>query len=192
MPDTIFEKDYIYLILGILVLIIALIFHKTLGSRPVTLNLDKIGFQLNADRLTLFFLFGFIIIGVGIFFKFKGYENRLSTFEKALNNEASSKATLEDLKKKLAEYEMNIILEFDESIDVNPLDLKYWIKGKFGGNPNTAELVTPEFSPIDNAPKFKFEGIKQGDKFQIIAKKSNVESWISEEIEIPKTIVKIK
>jgi hypothetical protein len=192
-PVNFFDQDYIYLILGVLVIITALIFNKTLGSHPVTLKIDKIGFQLNADRLTLFFLLGFIIIGVGIFFKFRGYENRLSNFEKALNNETSAKATLEDLKNKLGEYEMQIIPEFDPSINAEPKNLTYFIKGKYSGKTGVEIRISPvEILELSGIPKFFLEHIKQGDKFNIIAQNSSNERWMSEEIEIPKTTVKIK
>lgn len=189
MIDSFLNKDYTYLVFGLLIIFLALLFSKKLGNQPVVLNLEKIGFNLNADRLTLFFLLGFLLIGVGVFFKFKGYETRLSSLEKDLKG----KETIAELSSRLGEYELKLSLEFDTSINVNPKDLTYWIRGKVSGKPNIEDEIKPdEFLQLSGIPIFHLEHIKQGDNFHIIAQKSKDERWISEAVEIPKTTIKIK
>lgn len=193
--------DYIYLILGLLIILLSLMFSKRLGNHPVILKIEKIGFNLNADRLTLFYLFGFLIIGVGVFFTFKGYETRLTDLEQDLKNRdtdlsnlETDLSNLETVKEQLSilkEYEFDIMLEFDSTFDISPRDksLRYFIDKSKGGkiiqNP-----ITPIFGDVGGA-WVHIEHIKPGDKLKILAKKTDTEIWVSEEIEVPKSKIRL-
>lgn len=180
-------ENYIYLILGLLIILLSLFFSKSLGNRPVILNIEKIGFNLNADRLTLFYLLGFLIIGVGVFIKVKGYETRLTNLEQDLNSRETIKQQLSILK----EYELDISLEFDTSFNINPMDksLIYWIDKSTGG-PIDQYPIRPIFGEFGEV-SVHIENVKPGEKIRIIAKKTDTEAWVSEEIEVPKSKVRL-
>jgi hypothetical protein len=181
-------KEYIYLIIGVIVIVLAIIFSRRLGDKEVNIDWPKIGFNLKADRLTVFYLMGFALILAGVFFKFKGYETRLSVLE----NNLKDKETVADLSNRLGEYEIKLSLEFDSSITADPRELKYWVRGKINGKDNIERSLDAQYQEISGLPYFNLEHIKNGDKFQIVAQKSNAERWITEIIEIPKTTVKLK
>jgi len=187
MFEDYLNKDYIYLLFGFCIIILGLIFSKKLGTKPVSLKVEKIGFDLIADRLTLFFLLGFVFVGVGVFFKFKGYETRLASLE----NDLTSRETVEKQLSILKDYEFDMVLDFDTSLNISPQDkdLKYTIYKTVGGNIDH-EAITPIFGPFGGT-LVHLKHVKAGDKFRIIVGKSRTEQWESEEIEVPKTRIKL-
>jgi len=188
MHDKDSYLDYIYLVIGLIIIFLALLFSKKLGNRPVSLNLEKIGFNLTADRLTLFYLLGFIVIGVGVFFKFKGYETRLGSLEQELKSSGTVREQLNALK----EYDFDMFLEFDTTLHVSPQDesLRYFIDRSRPGEIDMDPII-PKFSDVGST-YIHVEHLKSGESFKIIVKKSNEEQWGSETIEVPNAKIKLK
>ncbi|SDF76645.1 hypothetical protein [Chitinophaga filiformis] len=182
------NKDYPYILIGIALIVLVFVFSKKLESqKQVTLDLEKMGFHLEADRFTLFYLLGFLVIGVGVFFKFKGYEARLLSLEDDLKKSQTVKEQLSILK----EYEFDMFLDFDETLGISPKDksLTYRIY-KFRDGKIKSEVLEPDFKG-PGVVKVSLEHIKPGEKFRIVAEKSNDEQWGTEEIEVPKTRIKL-
>jgi hypothetical protein len=187
------SKDYIYLLIGVAIILLSLLFRKALGNHSVNLKIDPIGFNLIADRLTLFFLLGFTIIGFGVFFKFKGYETRLSDFEKKLLKSEIFEAQLNAYR----EYEFDLELVFDPPLEKSPKEYTYEVVNIKDGQVKETP-VTPRFGRATGV-RVHLEHINPGAKIRITASRKSdneqqeyEEIWISEEIEIPNSKIRLK
>ena len=186
--DKIFTNDYTYLILGSIIIFSAFLFSKRLGNAPVVMGWDKIGFSLNADRLTLFFLFGFLVIAAGIYIRFQGYEDRLTTMERDLEMRKS----LADQLSVFKEYDFDLALEFQD-LDISPRDdnMHYFKIMKKDGK-FYEEIITPRFGEVQGVSCHS-DRIKPGDRYKIVAEnKLRGVRWESDEIEVPTTAILLR
>jgi hypothetical protein len=76
--------DIIFLSLGMAVMLVALILGRSQGNRPVEFDVKKGEFKFNADRFTLFFILGFLMVGSVAFFRYRGYESQVTELQKQL------------------------------------------------------------------------------------------------------------
>src|SRR5207237_6681679 len=95
---------------------------KRLCNRPIELKFDKLGcFFLKGDIVSLIFLVGLVIMGVGVFFKVRNYESTVKDMDtKVKESQANLKQANDDLKM-FKEYDLSLNLNFDSSFDYRAL-----------------------------------------------------------------------
>lgn len=133
-------QDIVFLALGILVMVFALVWGTRLGAQPVEFGVGKLGLNLKADRLTVIFSLGFLMAGVGVFFRYRGYETQVANLKSDVvrleGNLSQVSKTMEKLTSDLQglkDYDLGLNLAFPPGVD--PRQLKIQVYTQKSGDP---------------------------------------------------------
>lgn len=165
---------------GIGFIIIAIIWRKSLGVRPVIdLNAVKLGVVLKADAFGLIVLLGLIMIGAGVYFMLRDYDSEIASYRDEIAQKENTIATLRELK-------MTLKLDFPQDDPANPNTAKveaYVEKA-------TAEVGEPvryyDFRQISGGGGISlvFYELGIGDELYVVVKDEGRE-WQSKYMRIP-------
>ena len=193
-----FWADTILLFAGLSVIALGLMLSQRLGNSPVQLGFEKLGLDLKADRLTFVLIVGVTLIAVGVYFRYRDYENQVTK----LNDQVSGFAlvqrqhneSFEMLKRELQSfkvYDLSLKIDFPEGVAREDIELEVWTK-KLGAD--AYELTS--YKPVTNFEDtyVKLTNLDQGEKIRIIGtNKRDGSGWKSvSDIEIPETQIQMK
>jgi len=195
IADRTYQITFIYVILplvGIALIVFALIWGRRLGKRPFEIGLAKLGINLKADTMTLLILLGFLMACVGVFFQYRGYETKVTDL-KGLLNEAQTKIEERDkILKSFQVYSMRFHLLFPETdtIDAPKIEVQAYIEepGQVGRQLRPCEKC----DVVSNDVWVNVDDLRSGDKLRIVAYEGDEKSWMSNDVEIPKTRLQMR
>lgn len=193
--DTTYQMAFIYIILplvGIALIVFALIWGKRLGKRPFEISLAKLGVDLKADTMTLLILLGFLMACVGVFFQFRGYETQVTNLQEDLDNAETKIKERDEILKSFQVYAMRFHLVFPETdtIDAPKIKVQAYVEepGQVGRQLRPCEKC----DVISNDVWVNVDDLRSGDKLKIIAYEGDEKSWMSNDVEIPKTKLQMR
>lgn len=185
--------DFIFLGLGIVILVFALIWSRRPPRPPVEIAVGKLGLSLKADTVPFLILLGVIVAGVGVFFRYKGYESRLTALQTDGQGMGRQITELRDELQRFKDYEMSIALAFPGPVNMNTLQVQPYIK-KPGSQ--SAKLVTnaeKEATDLPNVVSMRLGNLNPGDRVFFKAFEGENKRWKStSEIEVPVARLEMK
>ena len=198
---SMFWADTILLFAGLLVIAIALILNRRFGNRPVQFGFTKLGLDLKADRLTFILVVGLVLIGVGVFFRYRNYELALETLKLQVQDanalQTQQKKDLESLKDELGQFKV-----YDLGLDIvfpnvpgdqveQFFEIQVWLQ-KSKDRP--FELT--DFKPFTDFGRtyVKLRNLNRGEVVKIVAKdkRDNTEWHSVNDILIPESQIQMK
>ena len=181
-------EDLLMLVIGIAVVAFAIVRAKKLGGAPFEVS-GKFG-SLRADRVALLVLVGVAFSSVGVFFRVRGYEQRLADLT---SSDASINARYEGLQLQLdrmKDYDLTVALDFHEPVDLDQLKVSTWVREP--GASDSAESKQPLDAKVasyaGNVVILRLSKLKKGDHLTIkgdLKGNVGVRHWESIEIEVP-------
>jgi hypothetical protein len=179
-------QDVIFLALGIGVMVFALLWGHHLGNRPVELGFGKLGLSLKADGMPLIFLLGFLMAGVGVFFRYRGYESEIQRLGGDL---AQVKGSLRELTDELKNYDMGLNLVFPPNVNPELLDIQVLTKKTSDHEFVLRSDISAEVEP--GGTWVNFPRLSRGEKIKIVARGPDSTTWATGYLEIPKTQIQM-
>lgn len=183
-----FTQDVAFLAVGILIIAFALVAGRRLGKAPVELGLQKLGVALKADRLTLIFLAGVVMAGVGVFFRYKGYESQATEMRARLEALNGRLTILSDELQRFKGYDVRVNVAFPDEVD--PRTMKILVHTK--KNEEDVFKLTDTRAETDFGGTWvRLTNLQRGDRVKVTAVDRDGATWESQDIEIPKTSVRM-
>jgi hypothetical protein len=181
--------DSIFLVTGIVMMILAVIFGSRLGPRPVEFGFNKLGLILKADWVPLIFLLGFLMTLVGVFFRYQGYESEAKKLQSQLSGVEGKLQVLTDELQEFKNYDLGLNLVFPDSIDPRPLTIK--VHTKKLGSQNF--LLRSDIQPVTDVggTSVNVNHLSRGEKIMITAEAPDSRTWVASGLEIPKIQVQM-
>lgn len=187
-------QDIVFLALGILVMLFALVWGARLGAQPVEFGIGKLGLNLKADRLTVIFSLGFLMAGVGVFFRYRGYEAQVANLKSDVarleGNLSQVSKTMEKLTSDLQglkDYDLGLNLAFPAGVDPRQLNIQVYTQ-KSGDQGFSLRDIRPQ-TDIGGTWVY-LNSLSRGEKIKITARAPDATTWVSD-LEIPKTQVQM-
>jgi hypothetical protein len=175
-------------LIGVGLIASAIIWQERLGKQEVIdITTDKLGLTLKANSFGLLVLFGFVIIGAGIFFLYKGYESKLDTLQ-------GEKRGLEQVIAGLKAYDLRLNLIFPENDTANPLKVKHSDASAYvrkQGERDVKLYNSAIFDPGDGGILVHFNKLTLGDTLYVIVEQEG-KKWRSENMVIPSARLNMK
>lgn len=172
-------------LVGIGLIVSAMIWRRHLsGQKAVDLTMDKLGLVLKADAFGLVVLLGFLMTSTGIFFLYKGYEDKLKTLQ-------SEKYGLEQAIAEFKIYDMRLSLIFPEDNPPNPFKLtSYNAYVQKKGERETRLYELARFDKGQGGIVVNLEKLNFGDKLYVLVQEQN-KKWRSDEMIAPAANLKM-
>jgi hypothetical protein len=181
-------QDVVFLAVGVVIILFVLVRGQQLGRAPVELALQKLGVNIKADRLTLFFLLGVLLAGVAVFFRYQSYESQVKEMRGTLEAMKSRLTLLTDELHSFKGYDVRLNVAFPD--DVDPRKLRIGV--------HTKKQTEDVFTLTDTRAETDFGGtwvklsnLQRGDRIKVVAVDPDGTTWESPDIEIPKTSVRM-
>jgi hypothetical protein len=188
-------QDIIFLVVGIGIMVFTLVWGGRLGTGPVELGVPKLGLNLKADRLTLIFLLGFLMTGVGVFFRYRGYESQVKQLQSQVIGLQGRVSQLDSTMQKLTdalqgfkEYDLGLNLVFPDSVDPRPFNIQVYTKKLSDVN---FELLTIKAETDVGGTWVKINNLSRGERIKIVAQEPDSTIWEGNDVEIPKTQIQM-
>jgi len=176
--------DLIFLILGVLMMLFALAFGRRLQMEPISIAIEKVG-SLQMQFVPFLVVIGVLIAGVGQFFRYRNYEDRVSHLADVNTQYEQTRSELERFKS----YEMMARLVFPQAVEVK--NLKAFLVYKRWSDADFQQSETNlHSSDASNELSASIPRVNPGDKFFLvvtqvdpITKQSH--TWKSPPVEVP-------
>jgi hypothetical protein len=176
--------DLIFLILGVLVMVVALAFARRFEMKPIKISIEKVG-SLEMTFVPFLLLIGVMIAGVGQFFRYRNYEERVSHLADLNTQYEQTRTELERFKS----YEMMARLVFHDPVDAKNVkaDLLY----KRWSDPDYHQSdISLGLSESPNELSANIPRVNPGDKFFLIVTQvdpttKQTHTWKSSSVEVP-------
>jgi len=193
LNDPIYQTILVYIVLplvGIGLIVFALVSGKRLSERPVEIVLDKLGLGLKADAFGLMILVGFVMTSVGVFFLYQGYQTELEKYQTELEKKNNVAGFIATVREKVKEYNLNLILDFPESLNPNLTEADLYIRRKGMSN----DVLYKHLEKLKQEPGgivVQFSGLSEGDTVYVEAEYAG-KKWQSDYIRVPTAYLKMK
>lgn len=195
-----FWADTILLFAGLFIIALALMLSQRLGNKPVEFGFDKLGLDLKADRLTFVLVVGLMMIGVGVFFRYRNYEAELKKFQMQVQGfepvQQEYNRNLEALRGELQNfkvYDLSLEIDFPQ---IRGEDIKkHFAIEVYTKRQNDKAFELRSFKPSTDFDKtyVNLNNLYRGERVRIVAKDNrNNTEWLSNEILIPEAQIQMK
>jgi hypothetical protein len=181
-------QDLVFLAVGISIMVCALIWARRLGSRPTELSFEKLGLHLKTDRMTLIFLLGFVMAGIGVFFRYQGYESQVKKLQGDLSQVDTRMDVLTGELQNFKEYDLGLNIVFPADID--PRGLKFQVYARKLSD-DTFKLLNVEPATDIGGTWVSVRNLSRGEKIKVVAQEPDGTIWESNDIEIPKSQIQM-
>lgn len=177
--------DWVFLVIGVAFIFTALIFASRWGAiNPVDFSSEKIG-AVRIPFVPLLVLVGVVFAGVGVYFRWQAGQLASAKQSELQRKFDSLKEEYDNLRR----YQMNVRLDFHETVDPQKLQTELLVQKADEGAPSSKGQIALEPTPsTSNVLKATVPDLAPGDvvSFHCIEKGSNpLRSWQSDEIHIP-------
>jgi len=176
--------DLIFLILGVLVMFFALAFGRQLQMQPISIAVEKIG-SLQMQFVPFLVVIGVLIAGVGQFFRYRNYEEKVSHLSDVNTQYEQTRAELE----RFRSYEMMARLVFHDGVDAKNLRADLLYKRLSDADFHQSEIILAQ-SDSANELTASIPRVTPGDKFFLIVTEMDpttrqTHKWRSSSVEVP-------
>jgi hypothetical protein len=178
-------QEVVFLIVGIAIMAFTLIWGTRLGNRQVELGFGKLGFNIRADGLPLIFLLGFLMAGVGVFFRYRNYESEAKTLRDDLGQVTGERNMLTDELQGFKNYDLGLNLVFPREVD--PRGFIIQVHTKKMGDQNFSLRTDLKAETDIGGTWVNVNRLSRGEKIKIVAQGADSSVWVAEDLEIPKT-----
>jgi hypothetical protein len=176
--------DLVFLILGVLIMAVALAFARRFEMKPIKFSIEKVG-NFEMTFVPFLLLIGVMIAGVGQFFRYRNYEERVSHLADLNTQYEQTRNELERFKS----YEMITRLVFHDPVDANNVKGELLYKRPSDADYHQSEIIL-WFSESPNELSANIPRVNPGDKFFLIVKQvdpitKQTHTWKSTSVEVP-------
>jgi membrane protein implicated in regulation of membrane protease activity len=191
---SMFWADTILLFAGLFVIALAFFLSQRLGA-PVSFNFSKLGLDFKADRLTFVLVVGLLLIAVGVFFRYRNYENKYQEYEnitKSLKTEVSKNqetlVRIENTINKSSGYNLDIEVVFPKDVKKAEIkNLKIVVSTEKKGESRKERKIEPQYIESENKFEFQILGLLGDEIVRVFALDKNnpdIIHWMSDDITI--------
>jgi|GEM_PF-6554874 len=176
--------DLIFLILGVLVMVVALAFARRFEMKPIKMSIEKVG-SFEMTFVPFLLLIGVMIAGVGQFFRYRNYEEKVSHLADLNSQYEQTRTELERFKS----YEMMARLVFHDAVE--PKNLKADLLYKRWSDPDYHQSeISLGLSESPNELSANIPRVNPGDRFFLIVTQvdpatKQTHIWKSSSVEVP-------
>jgi len=175
--------DIAYFIAGIALIVLSLACARYLRPSPMEVASKTLG-SLKIDLVALLVVAGVAMTSVGVFFRWQDYETKLQSLGQS---QSSMRGEIDALARQIdrfRSYDVNVALQFKESIELRSLKVQTLVK-RPGGDWALADGISPSASmEANNLVSVKLRGLNPGDfvRFRV---EQGKRAWRSRVIEVP-------
>jgi hypothetical protein len=177
--------DVAFFLLGVGIILYALFRATTKQHTPIDLTIGKLG-AVKMDFVAFLVCVGIVLAGVGVFFRYRGYESRLRELE---SSKAASETRFKELQfqiDRFKNYNLNVALSFRESVSHEGLKISQLVKppGEKVFQLSDQIVVPTNSEEANNVVSITVGHLNKGDRLKFKVTMAD-KTWVSEEMEVP-------
>jgi hypothetical protein len=180
-----FLADVAFFVLGVGMILYALFRASTKGHAPIDIAIAKLG-TFKMDFVAFLVVIGIASSGVGVFFRYRGYEGRLHELEKTQATLTESARALQFQIDRFKNYNVNLVLKFDKGVNREGLKITGLVRAPGEQVPRMINTDVPEADSgtPSNIVSVSVGHLNTGDRLSFRVSDAT-RSWVSEEFEVP-------
>lgn len=176
--------DLSFLILGVLVMAVALAFARRFEMKPIKIAIERVG-NIEMTFVPFLLLIGVMIAGVGQFFRYRNYEDKVAHLADLNTQYEQTRSELERFKS----YEMMARLVFHDPVETKNLKATLLYKRWSDADYHQSEI---SLSPSESSTELSADipRVNPGDRFFLIVTQVDpvtnlTRTWKSNSVEVP-------